>query len=145
MTGTGGLQRIPRGYVENFEIPLPPLQVQKKIVAEIEGYQKVIDGARTVLDNYRPHIPIHPEWPMVELTEAVDFIGGYAFKSADMTATPVDATYRRVVKIGNVGRDGQLDMADAQFHAYSDKLARFVLRFGDVVVAMTGATVGKSL
>jgi type I restriction enzyme M protein len=47
-----------------FKIPLPPLEVQKEIVAEIEGYQKVIDGARAVLDNYRPHIPIHPDWPM---------------------------------------------------------------------------------
>jgi type I restriction enzyme M protein len=70
MTGTGGLQRVPRGYVENFEIPLPPLEVQKEIVAEIEGCQKVIDGARTVLDNYRPHIPIQPDWPMVQIGEA---------------------------------------------------------------------------
>ena len=67
MTGTGGLQRVPRSYVENFQIPLPPLEVQKEIAAEIEGYQKVINGARAVLDNYRPHIPINPDWPMVEL------------------------------------------------------------------------------
>ncbi|CAN5490476.1 hypothetical protein BH23BAC4_BH23BAC4_01180 [soil metagenome] len=69
MTGTGGLQRVPKGYVEQFPIPLPPLEVQKEIVAEIEGYQKVINGARAVLDHYRPHIPIHPDWPMVELGE----------------------------------------------------------------------------
>ena len=67
MTGTGGLQRVPKAFVEDFQIPLPPLEVQKEIVAEIEGYQKVIDGARAVLDNYRPHIPIHPDWPMVEI------------------------------------------------------------------------------
>jgi type I restriction enzyme M protein len=42
-------------------------------VAEIEGYQKVIDGARAVLDHYRPHIPIHPNWPMVELGNAALF------------------------------------------------------------------------
>ena len=36
------------------EVPLPPLEIQKQIVAEIEGYQKVIDGARAVVDNYRP-------------------------------------------------------------------------------------------
>ena len=67
MTGTGGLQRVPRDIVENFQIPLPPLEVQKEIVEEIEGYQKVIDGARSVLDHYRPHIPIHPDWPMVAI------------------------------------------------------------------------------
>jgi len=53
----------------DFEIPLPPLEVQKEIVAEIEGYQKVIDGARAVLNHYRPHIPIRPDWPMVPLGE----------------------------------------------------------------------------
>jgi len=74
MTGTGGLQRVPRAYVENFEIPLPPLDVQKEIVAEIEGYQKVINGGRAVLDNYRPHIPYHPDWPVVTLGEACETI-----------------------------------------------------------------------
>lgn len=84
MTGTGGLQRVPRKYIEEFELPLPPLDVQKEIVAEIEGYQKVIDGARAVLDNYRPHIPIHPSWPMVKL-------GGICSLAGTIT-TDVDLT-----------------------------------------------------
>ncbi|MER9069588.1 N-6 DNA methylase [Mesorhizobium sp. M0902] len=71
MTGTGGLQRVPRTFVEQFEIPLPPLEAQREIVAEIEGYQRVIDGARTVIDNYRPHIPLDPDWPMVELADVI--------------------------------------------------------------------------
>jgi type I restriction enzyme M protein len=50
--------------LKGIQIPLPPLEVQKEIVAEIEGYQKVINGARAVLDHYRPQIPIHPDWPM---------------------------------------------------------------------------------
>jgi len=74
MTGTGGLQRVPRGFVEDFQIPLPPLEVQKEIVAEIEGYQKVINGASAVLDSYRPHIPIHPDWPMEEFGKVVSTI-----------------------------------------------------------------------
>ena len=84
MTGTGGLQRVPRAYVDNFQIPLPPLEVQKEIVAEIESYQKVIDGARAVLDNYRPHIPIHPEWPMVELGKFARLINGRAYKQEEL-------------------------------------------------------------
>jgi type I restriction enzyme M protein len=67
MTGTGGLQRVPKGLVEEFRIPLPPLEVQEQIVAQIEGYQKVIDGARQVLDGYRPSVVIDPSWPVERL------------------------------------------------------------------------------
>ena len=63
ITGVGGsLSRANLSAVADIQIPLPPLEVQREIVAEIEGYQKVIDGARAVIDNYRPHIPIDPDW-----------------------------------------------------------------------------------
>ena len=62
--------------LKEHQIPLPPLEVQKEIVAEIEGYQKVINGARAVLDHYRPHIPIHPDWPIVPLEAACDIQRG---------------------------------------------------------------------
>jgi type I restriction enzyme M protein len=70
LTGVGGsLSRANPKAVGEIRIPLPPLDVQKEIVAEIEGYQKVIDGARAVLDNYRPRIPIDPDWPMAAIGE----------------------------------------------------------------------------
>ena len=61
------------------KFPLPPLEVQKEIVAEIEGYQKVINGARAVLDHYRPHIPIHADWPIIQLSEICSFKNGLNF------------------------------------------------------------------
>jgi restriction endonuclease S subunit len=67
MTGTGGLQRVPKSIVEAFQIPLPPLEVQHQIVSEIKGYQKIIDGARQVLNNYKPHIVVSPHWQSAEL------------------------------------------------------------------------------
>jgi len=70
--GGVGLVHITKGDLEKIEIPLPQLEVQQEIVAEIEGYQKVINGARAVLDNYRPHIPIHPDWPLVELGVVIE-------------------------------------------------------------------------
>jgi type I restriction enzyme M protein len=77
ITGIGGsLSRANPKAVGEIQIPLPPLAVQQEIVAEIEGYQKVINGARAVLDHYRPHIPIHPDWPMVELGEVCDVRDG---------------------------------------------------------------------
>ena len=61
------LPRIGWTSFAELQIPLPPLELQKEIVAEIDGYQKVINGARAVLDHYRPHIPIHPDWPKRKL------------------------------------------------------------------------------
>ena len=55
--------------IEKVKIPLPPLSVQEEIVAEIEGYQKIIDGAKQVVENYKPKIDIDPDWEMVELGE----------------------------------------------------------------------------
>ena len=56
------LQTFPiqaEGYKRHFsklvetEIPLPPLDEQERIVAELEGYRKVIEGARQILANYK--------------------------------------------------------------------------------------------
>jgi type I restriction enzyme M protein len=70
------LPRIGWSSFAELQIPLPPLELQKEIVAEIESYQKVINGARAVLDSYRPHIPIHPDWPVVTLDEACEIQRG---------------------------------------------------------------------
>ena len=76
LSGKTSFDFVSGGTLKTFQIPLPPLEVQQEIVAEIEGYQKVIDGARAVVDNYRPHIAINPDWTMVELGEACDVFNG---------------------------------------------------------------------
>ena len=61
---------INRKDIQQIKIPLPPLKIQQEIVAEIEGYQKIIDGARSVVDNYKPQIQINPDWEMVKFKDA---------------------------------------------------------------------------
>ena len=61
---SGSMKNIAKPQFLSVQIPLPPLEVQHQIVAEIEGYQKIIDGARQVLDNYSPHIAVDPTWPI---------------------------------------------------------------------------------
>lgn len=70
------VQSFHSGYFQKFEIPLPPLEVQREIVAEVEGYQRVIDGARAVLANYRPYIVVDPEWPMTTIEDLADVVRG---------------------------------------------------------------------
>ncbi|HOV29735.1 MAG TPA: N-6 DNA methylase [Candidatus Dojkabacteria bacterium] len=53
--------------LEKIQIPLPPIEEQKKIVEELDRYQRIIDGAKMVIDNWRPEIEIDPNWNTVIL------------------------------------------------------------------------------
>src|SRR5205823_6251334 len=53
MRKQGTLSNINAREFSSFKFPLPPLEVQQEIVTELESYQKVIDGAKQVVENYR--------------------------------------------------------------------------------------------
>jgi type I restriction enzyme M protein len=135
---TGTISNINAQQYSSFRLPLPPLEVQKEIVAEIEGYQKVINGARAVLDHYRPHIPIHPDWPMVELGEITKPEYGFTEKAAEQG----DA---RFVRITDISQDGKLRAEDPKFIMLTKDARESLLSNGDILVARTGATFGKTM
>jgi len=72
----GGQPSISQTTIYELSIPLPPIEVQREIVAEIEGYRKIIDGARQVVNNWKPHIDIDPDWSMAKLGDVCDFMTG---------------------------------------------------------------------
>ncbi|WP_194941579.1 restriction endonuclease subunit S, partial [Campylobacter coli] len=43
MTGASGHKRVPISFYENLTIPLPPLEIQEKIVQNIELVEQQID------------------------------------------------------------------------------------------------------
>ena len=88
----------------NIEIPLPPLEIQKEIVAEIEGYQKIIDGAKQVVENYKPTIKINPDWEMVELGEVCD--------NLDSRRRPVTVSNRKYGDYPYYGASGIVDYVE---------------------------------
>jgi len=85
LIGSGGsvFDNISKKLIEQIQIPLPPLSIQEEIVIEIENYQKIINGARQIVENYKPHIDIDPEWEMVELGEHIDFVSGLTLSIPD--------------------------------------------------------------
>ena len=123
---------------KNLQIPIPPLETQKEIVAEIGGYQKVIDGARAVVDNYRPHISIDSAWLMVELEELAKPEYGF-------TAKADDEGNARFIRITDISEDGMLCSEDPKFITLTSKARESLLAKGDILVARTGATYGKTL
>ena len=118
--------------IGSIEGPIPPLEVQKEIVAEIEGYQKVVDGARAVIDNYRPHIVADPDWPMVKIGETCNLINGRAFKPQDWEDS--DSGGLPIVRIQN------LNTPDNEFNYYTGKVRdRFIINEGQLLFSWSGS------
>ena len=82
------LPRISWNQFQDLAVPFPPLEVQRELVAEIEGYQRVIDGARAVVENYRPYFTVDPEWPTIELDDVFKLSSGQGLTQAQMKDGP---------------------------------------------------------
>jgi type I restriction enzyme M protein len=138
--GIPGLNR--NDVYAKHEIPLPPLDVQKAIVGEIDSYQKIIDGARQVVDNYKPRIAIDPEWEMVKLGEVCEPI------TKGTTPTTNGFKWQKsginFIKIENVNSDGTISDAKLAFidedcHA---SLKRSQLQKNDILFSIAGTKMG---
>ena len=131
MKGAANVGMKPEDLTQ-FEIILPPMEVQKEIVAKIEGYQKVIEGARVVIDNYRPYIPIDPTWPMVEIGEVCTLLNGRAFKPSDWVKA--DSGGLPIVRIQN------LNDASAEFNYFTGEVSpRNTIEPGELLFSWSGS------
>jgi type I restriction enzyme M protein len=139
------LPRIGWSSFSDIKIPLPPLEVQKEIVAEIESYQKVINGARAVLDNYRPHIPIHPDWPILRFEHApFEIIDGDRGTNYPKKEDFSPSGYCLFLNTKNVRSDG-FDFSEMEFVSKEkdQTLRKGKLKRGDVVLTTRG-TIGNT-
>ncbi|MDO9414506.1 N-6 DNA methylase [Pararhizobium sp.] len=130
---TGGtFAEISKSKFCELEIPLPPLDVQQAMVAEIKGYQKVIDGARMVLENYRPHISADPAWPMVAIGDCCRLINGRAFKPSDWESE--EGGGLPIIRIQN------LNNPFANLNYYSgDVKSQFIVEPGELLFSWSGS------
>lgn len=133
------LPRVGWSSFAELEIPLPPLEVQKAIVVEIEDYQKVINGARTVLSHYHPHIPIHPDWPNTDLSEVAFFQEGPGILAKDFCPEGVP-----LIRLAGL-RDGKVSLAGCNYldpAMVEQRWSQFRLSEGDILV-LTSASFGN--
>ncbi|WP_445767645.1 N-6 DNA methylase [Rheinheimera sp.] len=124
--------------LRSIEIPLPPLDIQREIVTEIESYQKIIDGAQKVLDNYKPRISVSPDWPL-------ESIGNLCKPEYGFTASAQEKGTHRFIRITDIDSNGHLIESNPRFVNLSDDASRYVVHTGDILVARTGATFGKTM
>jgi restriction endonuclease S subunit len=57
LNNSAGVPGLNRNDVHKLEIPLPPIEVQKEIVTELDVYQEVIQSCEGLSKNYAPALP----------------------------------------------------------------------------------------
>ncbi len=140
---TGAAQpKLNQQSLNSIEIPLPPLEIQQQIVAEIEGYQKMIDGAKQVVKNYKPTITINPYWEIRTLSDLCEHI------TKGTTPTSVGYKFEKsginFIKIQNLNEYGELDLTDIDFitEECNNSLKRSSLKSNDILFSIAGTKMG---
>ena len=139
ITGSAGASfaSINKGEIEQIEIPLPPLSVQQELVAEVEGYERVIAGARQVAANWRPRVAVNAEWPVVGLGEVI--LGKPEYGSGARKA-PYDGKVR-YVRITDITDNGELKASEVVSPSTIEP--EYFLEPGDLLIARSGS-VGRT-
>lgn len=83
-------------------------------------------------------VPEH--WTVSSLKHFVDIVSGYAFKSEDYS----DDIGIPIIRIGDISNTVNVLNAKKANPKNLDELERFIIKRGDLLLAMTGATIGKN-
>lgn len=146
--GTSTRGGISGWIVKRMEINLPPLDVQKQIVTILSAIDDKIELNTAINQNLEQQVQAIFENLIISATNGVKngMIGdycsvksGYAFKSSWWLSDGI-----QVIKIKNID-NGVLNFSECSCVS-SDKLTiakDFLVIGGDVLIAMTGATIGK--
>jgi type I restriction enzyme M protein len=142
LMATGGtFKELSLSSFKTLEIPFPPLSIQKEIVSEIEGYQKIVDGAKMIVENYKPKIEIDPKWKIQEMGKICDVRDGtHDSPKYVLTGGIPFITQKNITKAG-------LSFDDVNFISEEDHLKiikRSNVEFGDILISMIGANRGMT-
>jgi type I restriction enzyme M protein len=132
LRGGAGVPGLNRNDAYEKELPLPPLAEQERLVAEWEGYRKVIEAARQILAHYKPTLRLDPKWPMIEIGKVCTLINGRAFKPSDWEKK--EGGGMPIIRIQN------LNDPTADFNYYSRHVPeKLIVRKGQLLFSWSGS------
>lgn len=153
ITGNAGavFNSISKTQIEDFQIPLPPLPEQKRIVKVLdeafaalnrakENTEKNLQSSRELFESYLNNIFANPgpDWEGKKLGEVSKINYGYTESASNEAIGP---KFLRITDIQN----NTVDWKNVPYCKIgSDILPKYRLSDGDIVFARTGATTGKS-
>lgn len=145
--GTHGsvMAHMTKGDMENQSIELPSLQTQKKISSILRTIDEKIHNNEAINNNLLEQaLTLYTtQFATLERNGCVgDYCSiksGFAFKSSWWTHNGV-----KVIKIGSISQDN-LNLLECSYvdEDKIDKAKDFKVGAGDLLIAMTGATIGK--
>jgi type I restriction enzyme S subunit len=152
MTGSAGQKRVPADFLKRLEIPLPPIDEQRRIGAildKADALRRKRKRALDLLDSLTPatfretfgNLERNTKrFPEIPLANVVRVTSGFAFSSVDFGEEGAP-----VVRISNLdGEHVRLDDAVRISEARVGKGKRSKVAPGDLLIAMSGATTGKT-
>ena len=123
--------------IKGLEIPLPPIEIQREIVAEIDGYQKIIDAAQTIIKTYKPTIKINPEWEVAKTGDVAEFIRGITFSSKDKLDSEDSAVLVATTKAAQENGIRTKDLVPV--HPDKVKKEKSYLQNGDLLISVANS------
>lgn len=136
---------IKQSEFRKIEIKIPNYQVQKKVSSILSALDKKIQINKDINKNleqqaltlYATHFSSVDKNGCIGDYCAVK--SGFAFKSSWWTNSGV-----KVIKIGSINQDN-LNLLECSYvdKDKTDKAKDFIVKAGDLLIAMTGATIGK--
>ena len=112
------------------------IQVEKQKLIK-EGKIKKEKPLPPITDDEKP-FEIPKNWKWVRLGEISFINGGYAFKSENFKQNGI-----RVIRISDFNENGLINTKIVR-HIFDESLEPFLLKEKDIILCMTGGTVGKS-
>ncbi|MFR3657810.1 MAG: N-6 DNA methylase [Eisenbergiella sp.] len=137
MMGKGAYPSVNQKDVSQIQIPLPSLSIQEDFVAELDSYQKIIDGARQVVENYKPSIPISSSWEVIPLRNLCE--------NLDSKRIPITSSDRETGDIPYYGASGIVDYVkdyifDEPLLLISEDGANLLARSTPIAFSISGKT-----
>ncbi|MDO4764246.1 MAG: restriction endonuclease subunit S [Flavobacteriaceae bacterium] len=111
---------------------------QKQIFRRDNSHYELIDGVERCIDE-ELSFEIPDSWCWVRLRDIAIIFGGFAFKSNYFTNIG-----NLVIRISDFNNNGLILKSNMRYE-YTPNLKKYLIYNSDIIMAMTGGTVGKSL
>lgn len=142
-----GNPKLMSNVMARIQIPVPALPVQREIVRVLDSFTLYsaeltaeLTARRKQYEFYRDKLLTfeQPEVKQIPLGKLAKFTYGY-------TDVAKDVGDARFIRITDINEDGCLSSGNCKYITLNDESKKYLLKEGDLLLARTGATYGKTL